>query len=339
VRALPRAVLCLSAGCGGFSPAQPAAPGSSSGPSSAAIAPEFVPALQVLESALAAGADELARRVLAGIQARAPTGPARERARAAQRVLTGRELARAIDARLESEPAPSGQERVLLVLENSRDEPLQLCFPPVSLELTATAIDAEGVETQNQASQLVGALAELTLGPHARRRVELARHAAPSGSALALRERWRLVVRAGEIQSGGESYPAAGLTVHVLERTRVSSALEARVVTAEELARALRGDPALSRPAFLALAVRVPTDQRLAALRALAPLVHDLAHARPESAAALIPGLAWLARTRQPGVDPVAWARSLSVLAEEPPSEARAPSLDLPERAPLSSDG
>lgn len=57
----------------------------------AAVAPEFLPAFNELQRALAAGDDAVASRILRGIQARAPTGAALSLAQAFERVLAGRE--------------------------------------------------------------------------------------------------------------------------------------------------------------------------------------------------------------------------------------------------------
>jgi hypothetical protein len=57
----------------------------------AAVAPEFLPAFNELQRALAAGDDAVASRILRGIQARAPTGAASSLAQAFERVLAGRE--------------------------------------------------------------------------------------------------------------------------------------------------------------------------------------------------------------------------------------------------------
>jgi len=57
----------------------------------AAVAPEFLPAFNELQRALAANDDAVASRILRGIEARAPTGAAQSLAQAFERVLAGRE--------------------------------------------------------------------------------------------------------------------------------------------------------------------------------------------------------------------------------------------------------
>src|SRR5450432_3994497 len=57
----------------------------------AGVQPEFLPAFEELQRAIATGDDGVARRILRGIEARGPTGPAASLAQAFERVLAGRE--------------------------------------------------------------------------------------------------------------------------------------------------------------------------------------------------------------------------------------------------------
>ena len=152
----------------------------------------------------------------------------------------------------------------------------------------------------------------------------------PLGRALAVRERWRLVTRSGEVQSDGQRFPAAAVNVAGCARERASPLLAARPDAAAEFVAELEDAGHPSTRALLEAALAIPPDEREAALAALAPLIAELARRDPERVLAAEPALRWLTENRDLGADPAAWAR---YLANRSGSESNDhPRLDLPDR-------
>jgi hypothetical protein len=299
----------------------------------ARVPPELAPAFRALEAAVVGGEDARARRVLAGILARGPTGDVLELARAFERVLDGRDLVRSLDLRLALEPDAEreGRMRVLLFASHGGTESLRLRLPPGSLEHLVVAVDARGIETRDLGSRIVDAVEELVLAPGRTRRVELARYSVPLGRALAARDQWRLRLRSGEVEVAGAAYPAADPSVAPCERTLVAAFLPSEPIEPAELARYLRATEELWTPALVERAVRIAPERREEALDLLAPVVRELAASDPERVAAATPALRWLARTGAPGRSAREWSRWLALRAE--PAVER-PDLDLPAVVP-----
>ena len=294
-----------------------------------------------LRSALARGDDELAARILVGLRERALSAPELELVARAERVLTGRALVRGLELDLVSEPVPDaeGSFRLALLARSQAAERVRLKLPPCDLKRRRATMDARGVEGLDYESRASSALRTLELLPGVEQRVELLTYELPLGRALAVRERWRLEPRSGEIESGGNSYPAAAVPVASCERERFSPLLAPGAAASTALAGRLAALEPPSQRELLELALRTPRAAHAEALCALAPVVARLAREAPERVQAAEPALRWLTQNRELGQDAGAWARYLAARALDPrlvpgarTDSAPSGGLDLPER-------
>jgi hypothetical protein len=301
-------------------------------------APENEAAFQALGAALADGRDAEAAALAGRLRQRPLTRDELGLLDSAERVLRGRELVRGLDLRLVTVPDPDDLGTFALVLEavTTASVPLVLRLPAAEVKRSRASINAhgdEGLEFESKASR---ALAELRLAPGVTTRVELRRYELALGRALAVRERWRLEPRAGEIELGGARFPAQRVRVIGCERERLSPLLAPGSVPAGALAEGLRAEPPTSARALLELALRTSTDEREQALAALVPVIEDLAARDPARVAAAEPALRWLTQNRDLGPDAKAWARYLAgrPAAEGAGREPGEGALDLPALPP-----
>jgi hypothetical protein len=326
---LAAALLALSAACH-------AAGGAGEAPAAAVEPDPTVPArFQALAGALEDGDDELARAVLDGLRARGLTAREEERAASAERVLRGRELVRALELSLTSEPVADteGRFRLVLVARASGAQALRLRLPPCDLKRSRASMDPRGIEGLEFESKGTSALADLRLAPGVEQRIELLTYELPLGRALGVRERWRVEARSGEIECGGGTFPAARVKIAACERERLAPALDPEPVAPGALAERLAASESTPPRALLELALRIASTERETALRALAPVVAELARTTPERVAAAEPALRWLTQNRDIGPDAAGWARYLAARASggSDPDRARGNErLDLP---------
>jgi hypothetical protein len=190
-------------------------------------------------------------------------------------------------------------------------------LPPVSLERLIVAVDARGVETRAYDTRLSAALEGLVVPPTGERRVGLCVYDVQLGRALALRERWRVATREGQIRDGGEVFPAADVGVASVERTYVASYFPRTTVVPTEFLSYLPRDT-IALPPLLERAVRIAPERREETLDKLLPVARLLAHTRPQRFEEAAPALRWLARTGAPGVDPESWIAYLEQRAGRP---------------------
>jgi hypothetical protein len=203
---------------GAVPPARGAAP-----PAVAFASADNLPAFRALEAALAEEEDALARGILGNLRGRGLTPRELELVESAERVLAGRELVRALDLRLESEPVPDSEAyRLVLVARSDALADVRLRLPPADLKRFQSRIDARGFEGLDFESKGTAALRDLALAPTVERRIPLVEYELPLGRALAVRERRRLETRSGAIESAGTRYPAARVAVAGSERERIS---------------------------------------------------------------------------------------------------------------------
>jgi hypothetical protein len=325
---------CHAAGGAGDGRAAPAA---EAGPAPAD--PASAARFRALAAALEEGEDELARAILAGLRARPLSAREAERLASAERVLRGRELVRALELWLASEPVPGAEARFRLVLGARSRAPEELCLrlAPCDLKRSRASMDARGVEGLEFESKVTRALAELRLVPGVEQELELLAYDLPLGRALGVRERWRLETRAGEIECGGAAFPAANVAVAGCERERLAPVLEPGAAAPAALAERLSAESAPTTRELLELALRTASAGREAALGALAPVVAALARTAPERVAAAEPALRWLTQNRDIGPDAAGWARYLAARvaagAERPDEERERLDLPAPARA------
>ncbi len=296
------------------------------------VPPQLEPALDALRIAVESRDDPLARRILARVMSRNPSGRALELALGFARVLDGRDVLRSLELALETRPldgAPLAY-RLVLVARHDRPEPLVLRTLPPSLERIVDGVSPDGVGSRQMTSDVADELDELRIPP-AGLEVELGTYVVPLFGKLAVRDRWRLATRSGEVVVGGESYPAAAPEVADWEREYIAPMLPLAPVEPGELVRYARQDE-ISTPALMERAVRIRPERRIEALVAMEPVVREVSE---ERALQLVPALRWLARGNRPGADVDAWRRTLRRVvelgAEEDAAAELDPALDLPD--------
>ena len=320
--------------CAGACSTPARASGTPSTPADESVSPLNVPLLASLQQALEQGEDELAGRLIARLRTRTLSTAEERAVAAAERVLFGRARVRELDLALESEPAsdaPEGAFSLWLVARSRSARPVTLALPPADLKRARAAIDANGLESLEYESTASRVLCGLALAPGGEQRIELLRYELPCGRALAVRERWRLESRSGDLLYDGASYPAARVPVRGCSRERVSPLVAGPEAPGSTLAEVLSGGEALTPRQVLEVALRIPREEREAALRPLGALVEGLPQERIQ---AVEPALRWLTGNRDIGPDGPRWARYLAARAElgAEPEEGERPALDLPAR-------
>jgi hypothetical protein len=151
---------------------------------------------------------------------------------------------------------------------------------------------------------------------------------------LAVRVRWKLHLRSGEVLLGGVGYPAMGFDVRPCALERLAPFLPSDPVAPQELARYAReGVP--YTPALLERAVRIPAADRSAALDLLAPIVESSPRQQIEL---LAPALRWLTDRPDPPSGATGWKtwfrerREAADARRESERRAPAGNLDLGRR-------
>ncbi len=288
------------------------------------------PAFAALGAAVADGEDEMARAILDRILARSPEGEARERALAYDRILRGRALVRAVDLslRLEELPRDAGHQRLVLDAVQRTEDVLRLALLPGTLEHRRSGVDALGVQHTELETRTADRLDEVVLLPGEVRSIPLGRFPVRLDGVIALRERWRLLLRSGEIFLGEQGFPAAHVPVTPLEVDRLSGQLDPEPTTAEDLLALLDAGEEVALLDFLALAVRVDPEMRGDVLAEVLPSASRWVSDSRERYESLEPALLWLAGEGALGGDGLEdWVQGESVrtLPEDPDS-----GLDLP---------
>jgi hypothetical protein len=291
-----------------------------------------MPALRAVESALEDGDDQIARRILQQVRLRSPTDRELEIVAVFERILTGRELVRELEVELVSTELEDGRQRLALWIAQDSGAALTLRLPPADLEHLIVGVDTSGLESRKFDSRLINELADLKVPTGVPVEIELARYSTPIGRALAVRELWRLTLRSGEIVRDDVTYPAGHLPTPEFVRVLRSDGLPVEPTAPEQLVEALRGQDT-TKGELMRLAVGIQDEQRAEALRALLPVVEQIARVDPERVIASAPALRWIARTSEPGADPRAWVLWLRAWARrdfEQGLPAEDKNLDLP---------
>jgi len=300
------------------------------------VAEAISPPFQGLGAALEDGDDALARVMLARLEPLASTEGERAFLASCGRILAGRELLGSIRIELVLE-APDGGERhegrLFLAFLQTTEAPLTLHLPPADLGHVRTWIEERGIESRVLSIATIAGLERLLLPPGVARRIEIGTVRTEVPRALAVRDGWEVIFRSGEIERQGERLPVRSPPSPRLEHTTLGAGIEATPAEPGELARAF-ADPASELVQVLVLAVRIPAEERNAALAALAPEVERLVREDPERLRTLAPALRWIARSPDPGADPTRWAawfRAFAAREERARAEAeRDERLDLP---------
>ena len=306
------------------------------GPGGRLVSAGFEPAFRAIQGALEDGEDELARRVLDGVLARRPRGDDLEVAQAFGRVLRGREIVRALDLRLVSEPGEeAGVFRLSLLARQDTGGPLELRLPPAKLRHVRTGVDPDGFEQTEVETRLVHELDGLTLPPGLSLRIPLTEYTVPMGRCMARRDRWLLDVLSGDVVDATGLCPASDVRVVPCERTFLASFLSATPVEPAALVEYLQRDE-LYLPPLLERTVRIAPGRRAEALDALLPVLRDPRNADELRMAKILPALRWLAGTGEPGADAESWIAYLEARRDatrRSEERERRSGLDLPDTA------
>ena len=292
--------------------------------------------LNALAGAVEDGDDTLAQGLLVRLRTRSLSTHEEGLADAFERVLRGRALSGQLSLTLVSEPAAQpGRYRLFLTAENEGVEDVVLNLPPADLTRLCVGVVREGNERSEYDNRVVDLFAGLVLAAGAREELELFEYDLGAGPFLAVRERWQLRTRSGEIRAGDEAYPAANLQVAPCERVCLGSEAPADPAGPEELARLCEGEEPLAGPELLEVAVRVRPEDRDSALRTVAPYVERWAATEPDRVRIAAPALRWLSTNTTLGGEAQAWNRYLR--ARLRPRVER-PVLELPGHAGATPD-
>ncbi len=351
---LPRALACVAAalllaacrGSGGRAPLpeRELAPGAAQpvgfGPSlSAGVDARFVPALEGLQRAVAAGDDTLSRALVAHLDSLGPDERVWQLTRAFERILDGRAAVKSLHLALACQPEPlatvfAGDDpnargwRLVLEAENTTADAIELSPGPATLTATRTEvvrgsrIAPLGSESSSQETRSFQNLKKLALPPGERSEIELARFfLAPGEGLLAVRLSFELDLRSGVLTRDGRELPAMHLDVDGVRVSRAAPGLpEETLDLAALLERAAR---AAEPGEILELAVRTELAGGPAGRAALEEALVDLPRPTLEL---WIPAVRWLDTNEAPtdvdGLRP--WLR-----ARIDARAARAPRPDL----------
>lgn len=298
------------------------------------VAPAHRPLFEALGGAIEDGDQDLGHALLLRLRLFRLSAQEKQLAEGFEQVLVGRDLISRLRLGLSSEPlGESGHYRLVLVVENLGREQLRLHLPPADLTRFRLAVNHEGTERSEYDNRVTRVLSGLELAPGARRELDLVDYTLPIGRYLAVRERWQLLARSGEIYRNGRSFPAANIGIAPCERMRLCDQSAERPVSPEELARVFGAEGALETAVVLEHAVRVLPEHTDKAIRGVAPYIERWARTDPERVQSATPALRWLTHNTQLGGEALGWHRYLK--ARLKPVEKRAV-LDIPPVTPSS---
>jgi hypothetical protein len=301
----------------------------------------FLPAFEALGAAVEAHEDVVARAILGGLLARLGDereqgGPEEtagmERARAIahgyERVLVGRALVAGLDFELGTTDVPGTTSVRVFLRASSRHAVEALLLPgPATLRMHQISLAPGGAEMHSVWATHVGGLEKIHVPAQGSIVIPLGSYPllVPRDS-LAVRMRWELAIRSGEIRAGEEPYPAAGITVRPVVAERLAAVLPVAPVEPSELLRYASGSTPW-QPALLERTVRIAPERRAEALDLLAPLVAASTETQLER---LAPVLRWLTDEPDPESGPLGWKEAMLERAKAAPSAAEpASGLDI----------
>jgi len=295
------------------------------------VSPRNRPLFASLAAAVEDGDEALAEGILLRLRSRVLSTHEESLAAAFERVVTGRKLVSQVVLALRSEPLDQEERfRLVLRVENLGKVSLLLDLPPADLARFRLGVAADGNEGSEYDNRMIDSLTGLHLEPGARREFELLAYELPIGDFLAVRERWQLHPRSGEVYFAGEAYPAANMKVTPCERVRLREGKRLEPVRPEQLAALLQGAGELEAAVLLEHAVRVPLADREVALASVAAFVERWAYSEPERVEAVAPALRWLSQNTRLGGEAQAWDRYLQ---DRLLPKTERPVLELPARA------
>lgn len=286
----------------------------------------FEHAFGQLARAVDAGDDAVARRILAGILARGPSGRAAEVAQGFEAILDGRRLAEELAFELVADPLPDGEGAYALALRctGTPYDDVTLRLPPMTVERLATWVTPGGSEARSIEALTVEEVHRLRVPAGGEVRLELGVFRPELDGALAQRDRWRAETRSGEVLVGERPLPVRAPDVRSLELVHLAPFLPREPVDPQALLDYVRRE-SVAMPPLMERAVRIPPERWNETLRRLRPVAAELSDERLSEIA---PALRWLSRTARVGGDPRAWRLILAAGFREEPG---VPGLDLPE--------
>ena len=344
--------LALAAGCV-WDARLPGQQGESTQSQGAVKAQGVSPLQRPLFTALAGAVEDddtsLARALLNRLQARPLSEHEESLVDAFRRVIRGREIVAQLELALYSVPLDSqgnvtegeesGKYRLKLLVESKSDESLLLHLPPADLTRLRLGVTEAGHELSDYDNRVIEALSGLTVDPGARLELDLIDYELPLGKLLAVRQRWQMRARSGEVYATGEAYPAARLRIAPTETIRLREEDAQNPVEPTELAQLFGSEGELEKEVLLEHAVRVPASERDRALRGVAPLIESWALTDPTRIEQATPALRWLSQNTTLGGEGQAWRDylrgRLEVRRERPVLELPTP---RPNAAPVLRD-
>ncbi len=292
--------------------------------------------MELLRAALDAGEDEQARSILEHLKAQALADEdAQGWIESFERLLTGRELARQVRARLASGPVlddPSLRQqarvRLWLEIEHSLQEELTLSSLAGRVGQTLEIIDRAGSFQVDAHNQPFLPLERVRVPPGMTAEIEVGVFEQPLHSALAVQSYFRMVLPGIQLELGEQSYSVRALEVSSLRTEHVTALFPLQRIDARPLLEYLQ-QPNVHMPALVERLVRIDPALRAAALEEL--LDQALGVDRVVFAARYAPALRWLSGERDLGAEQEAW-RAWKALRVERQNDPRG-ALELPESA------
>ncbi len=216
-----------------------------------------------------------------------------------EEIIDGRERLRAVSLGMELRRLP-GEERVeaWLTGESSWPEPLKLRPFAASVLIGRLHIDREGFEVNWSETVVLEDGVELAMGAGGTAAVRLAELPiqVPVG-ALATRMSVSLLCTGGEVEQGGERFPARTITVREAERTDIAGWIPAGLVEPQRLVRLVEQGRG-STDVCLECAIRIAPSRRAEALDGLGRAIQTLP---AEAVRPVVPAIRWLMGVR--GID------------------------------------
>lgn len=263
------------------------------------------PLLLALQNAVAEGPAGTAEQLIERLSTSTLSNQEQELVEGYRRVLVGRALVQDLEVELFLRQE-EGRRQLLMSLENQGEDVLTLSFPPVTLEFASLILNGNGEINRNMSARLLHPLEECVVTPGEPRELTLGDCPVvlPEG-ALAVRDAWRISIRAGQLSNATGSYPAERMPMPQLSVDTLAPALQGELQEpvefaarmAEVLASGGQGGEAL-----LACTARLDPARRAELLPLLAevlePYTNPLDDRNGKLAAAVVTPLRWIS----PGV-------------------------------------
>ena len=291
----------------------------------------YVPAFQALTDAVEDHQDVVARRILDQLLGRLLVDRERLRSSAAaqpqaeselerhlgdvesalkatrafDRILTGRSWVAGLSLELEASFEQDERQAQVFLRVSGRERGALILAPgPGTLTVQSSSLSPDGHELHNSWTTHTSDVQNIAVDGDGVAEIPLGSFPViVPPETLAVRVRWGLELRSGEVRVGQEGYPAMGFQVKPCRVERLAPFLPTDAVEPAELVRYVR-EGGTFMPALLERAVRIAPERRSEALDGLAPLV---AAASKYQLELLAPALRWLTDRDDPRSGPIGW--------------------------------